>query len=330
MKKYNIAVIGATGSVGGQLISILAERAFPVNNIYALASANSIGKKVSFGDEKILNVEDTRSFDFKKADIVFCCAGEDISKEFVEKAALAGCIVIDKSSLFRLDTSVPLIVPEVNGHILKQASKNIIANPNCCTIPLAVVLAPLHAAAKIKRIVVSTYQSVSGAGKDGMDELYNQTKNKYMNGETKHNIFPAQIAFNIIPQIGDIDDEGNADEEMKISLEIQKILGANIGVSVTAVRVPVFIGHSMSVNIEFDKPITVSEIEEILAEYPEISSTDNLITPTNVAGEDLVFVSRIRKDDSILNGINLWISTDNLRKGAALNAVQIAENIANS
>ena len=330
MKKYNIAIVGATGAVGMQVMSILAERDFPYGNVYALASANSVGKKVSFGEDKVISTEDLRSFDFGKVDIVFSCAGSDVSRQFVENATAKGAVVIDKTSLFRLDEDVPLIVPEVNPHQIKNFSKRkIISNPNCCTIPIVVALAPLHNAAKIKRIVASTYQSVSGAGKDGMDELYNQTKAKYMQGETAPNVFEKQIAFNIIPKIGDLDEDGNSDEEQKIVSEIQKILGNEIKISVTSVRVPVFIGHSIALNVEFHDKIDAKEAYELLEESDGLVVLDknSTNTPIDVAGDDFVYVSRIRNDNSAANTINLWVATDNLRKGAALNSVQIAEEL---
>lgn len=327
-KKYNIAVVGATGAVGEKVLSILAEREFPINNIYVLASSSSFGKEVSFGEDKILKVEDLKRFDFSNADIVFSCAGSEISEDFVKDATAKGAIVIDKTSLYRLDKDVPLIVPEVNGHEIKNfKARNIISNPNCCTIPIVAALAPLHNAAKIKRIVASTYQSVSGAGKNGMDELYSQTKSKYMQSETSPKTFQKQIAFNIIPQIGDLNEEGDSDEEQKIIGEIQKILGKDIGVSVTSVRVPIFIGHSIALNVEFHNKMDAEEAYELLEESEELVVTKNITTPVEIVGEDYIHVSRIRDDHSTPNAINLWVSTDNLRKGAALNAVQIAEEL---
>lgn len=323
-------MVGATGAVGMQVLSILAERKFLCGNVHALASSTSIGKKVSFGEDKVIAVEDLRNFDFSKVDIVFSCASNDVSRQFVENAAAKGAVIIDKTSLFRLDDDIPLIVPEVNPHQIKNFSKrNIISNPNCCTIPIVAALAPLHNAAKIKRIVASTYQSVSGAGNGGMDELYNQTKAKYMHGELTPQIFEKQIAFNIIPRIGDLDNDGNSDEEQKIASEIQKILGNEIKISVTCVRVPVFIGHSIALNVEFYDKIDAKEAEELLEESDGIVTLDKngTNTPIEVAGEDFIYVSRIRDDYSVANAINLWISTDNLRKGAALNSVQIAEEL---
>jgi aspartate-semialdehyde dehydrogenase len=334
-KKFNIAVVGATGNVGRKVISILAEREFPVDNLYALASNASKGKKISFGEDAVLTVESLDNFDFKKANIVFSCVSSDIVKTFYKKAIAAGCSIIDKSSLFRMDEDVPLIVPEVNEHLLINNANNnrIVASPNCCVIPLVTVLSPLHSAAKIKRIVVSTYQSVSGAGKEFMDELYNQTKSSFMPDKSAPAKFEKQIAFNIIPKIDKFLEDGSTGEEQKIIEETKKILGANIGVSATCVRVPVFIGHSLSVNVEFEGKLSQSEAIEILEESEGIAvvSDDSelkYITPVEAAGEDLVYVSRIREDKSRPNCLNLWIVSDNLRKGAATNAVQIAELIA--
>jgi aspartate-semialdehyde dehydrogenase len=330
MKKYNIAVVGATGNVGRTTIKVLEERNFPVNNIYLLASQKSLGKKISFGDKTELSVLDLEQFDFNNVDIVFMCAGSSISKKYHEKIIQSGSIIIDKSSYLRMREDIPLIVPEVNSHLLRNLSKPIIiCNPNCCVIPMVVALKPLDNAVKIKRIVASTYQSVSGAGKGAMDELYAQTKAKYsfQNVENKH--FDKQIAFNIIPKIGDFNEEGNSDEEIKISQEFSKIMERKIKMSVTCVRVPVFVGHSISLNVEFEGKITRDEAEELLEEHENIGliRDNNIITPIDVVGDDMVYVSRIREDNSQDNTLNIWVSSDNLLKGAALNSVQIVENL---
>lgn len=331
-KNYNIAVVGATGSVGRETLKILAEQAFPVNNIYAAGSSSSIGRELSFG-EKVIAVSALESLDFSQVDLAFFCAGSKISQEYAPKAADCRCIVIDKSSFFRLDPDVPLIVPEANIVSLKHyQTRNIIASPNCCTIPLAVILKPLDNAAKIKRIIISTYQAASGAGKDGMDELYNQTKGKYAFTNIKNSVFPKQIAFNLFPHIGDFDQDGTTGEEAKIALELQKIIGPHIKSSVTCVRVPVFVSHSMSVNVEFSQKMTAQEAEEILSDADGaivfcLDNQEKYATPVEVVGEDSVYVSRIRDDVSQDNTINLWITCDNLRKGAALNAVQIAQEL---
>lgn len=331
-KQYNIAVIGASGNVGRETLEILFERNFPINNIHAIASSESNGKEVSFGDCTI-KISDIDSVDFSKIDIAFFSAGSEISKKYVPKVAEQGCIIIDKSSFFRLDSDVPLIVLEANLASLKDYTiKNIIANPNCCTAPIATVLKPLDNAVKIKRMVISTYQSTSGAGKRGMDELYEQTKAKYVFKDIEPKVFPQQIAFNLFPHIGDFNKDGSTSEESKISLELEKIIGSHAKFSVTCVRVPVFVGHSISVNVEFSGEIDTKEIEEILKESDSIVVNSHLdktqyVSPIDVVGKDLVYVSRIRNDHSQKNTINLWITVDNLRKGAALNAVQIAEEL---
>ncbi|XVN41701.1 MAG: aspartate-semialdehyde dehydrogenase [Rickettsia endosymbiont of Argas persicus] len=331
-QKYNIAVIGATGNVGRETLNILAERNFPINKIYAIASNNSIGKKVSFGEQN-LQISSLNDLDFENIDIAFFSAGSDISKEFIPIAIAKNCIVIDKSSFFRLEPEIPLVVPEANLSTLKYYTyKNIISNPNCIAIPLAVVLKPLDNEIRIKRVVISTYQSVSGAGKAGMDELYDQTKSKYIFEEKAPNIFPKQIAFNIFPHNSDLNQDGYSSEESKIALELQKIIGDHLKVSVTSVRVPVFVGHAISANIEFEDKIDAREVEEILEDADgiiTISKTKDAAytSPVEVVGEDAVYVSRIRNDRSKENTINLWITCDNLRKGAALNSVQIAEEL---
>lgn len=346
MKKYNIAIIGATGNVGHETLNILAERKFPVDKLYAIASSDSLGKEVSFG-EQVLKISNIENLNLKEVDIAFFSAGSDISKRYIPEAVNSGCIVIDKSSFFRLDSNVPLIVPEanlqeLNSYVLRKKSLlsattgnnqgYIVANPNCCTIPLVVVLKPLDNAATIKRIIISTYQSTSGAGRAGMDELYKQTKAKYVFEDLPPMVFPKQIAFNIFPQIGGFNEDGTTAEESKIALELEKIIGLHVKASVTCVRVPVFVGHCMSVNIEFEKTIDAEEAREILGEADGITILSHLnekkyATPIDVIGEDFVYVSRIRDDKSLPNSINLWIAADNLRKGAALNAVQIAEEL---
>jgi aspartate-semialdehyde dehydrogenase len=332
MKKYNVVVIGATGNVGREVLNSLSQRNFPINKILAVASPESVGKSVSFGDDTI-KIHQITDLDFANLDFAFFCAGSKISKQYAKIASSKGCTVIDKSSFFRLDDDVPLIVPEANISALKNFKLGgIIANPNCCTIPLAVALKPLDNAAKIKRIVISTYQSVSGAGKDAMDELYRQTKSKFVFENLPPQVFPTQIAFNLFPHIGDFQEDGSTDEESKIENELKKIINNSIKVSVTCVRVPVFVSHSMSVNVEFENSMEAKEAEEILSELDGIItySCDNEIqyaTPVDVVEDDNVYVSRIRNDRSCPNTINMWITTDNLRKGAALNAVQIAEEL---
>ena len=330
MKKYNIAIIGATGNVGREILNGLEERNFPVNKIIAFASNESIGKSVNFKNETIkVDLLDHKT-DFRDIDFAFFCAGSGVAQEYAEKALKQGAVVIDKSSFFRMADDVPLVVPEVNPFTLNDLKEKLISNPNCCVIPLAVALKPLDSAAKIKRLVISTYQSVSGAGKQAMDELYTQTKSKFIFGETKISSLPKQIAFNLFPQVGDFLENGDSDEEDKISAELKKILGNHISSSVTCVRVPVFVSHSISVNVEFENNITAHEAEEILLEESGIilnrqQNKEPYTTPVDVTGHNEVFVSRVRDDKSRNNAINLWICCDNLRKGAALNAIQIAE-----
>ncbi|OZG31315.1 aspartate-semialdehyde dehydrogenase [Rickettsia endosymbiont of Culicoides newsteadi] len=331
-KKYNIAVVGATGNVGRETLEILFERSLPINNIYAIASSESNGKEVSFGDGTI-KISDIDSVDFSKIDIAFFSAGSEISKKYIPMVTKQGCVVIDKSSFFRLDPDVPLIVPEANLASLKDYTiKNIIANPNCCTVPIATALKPLDNAVKIKRLVISTYQSASGAGKKGMEELYEQTKAKYVFKDIEPKVFPHQIAFNLFPHIGSFNKDGSTSEESKIALELEKIIGTHAKASVTCVRVPVFVGHAISVNVEFSGAINAEEVKEILKESDSIEVNCHLdpiqyVTPKDVVGTDMVYVSRIRQDHSQKNTINLWITADNLRKGAALNAVHIAEEL---
>lgn len=332
MNKYNVAVVGATGVVGRMVLEYLAERDFPVGSIEAYASENSVGKQVSFGFKDTLKLYQLDKLNFKNIDFAFLCAGSKISKELVAKAKETDCIIIDKASIFRLKKGVPLIVPEVNIADLKDFNSGLITSPNCVVIPLATTLKPLDNAAKIKRAVISTYQSVSGAGNKAMDELYDQTKAKFAFGNLEPKVFPEQIAFNLIPQVGEFLDNGSTDEEYKIAAELGKILGEHIAVSVTCVRVPVFVSHSMSVNVEFENYIDAAEAFEILAEADGILVNNNesdirYTTPVAATEHDDVFVSRIRNDSTQKNTLNLWICTDNLRKGAALNAVQIAEEL---
>lgn len=324
MQKYNIAVVGATGAVGREMLTLLAERQFPYEQVYAVASRRSIGKEVSLGEDDILKVESLESFDFSKVDIALFSAGSQISKAFGPQATAKGCFVIDNSSAFRMEQNIPLIVPEVNLGNLEQ--HKLIANPNCVVIPLTMALKPLLSLSPIKRVVVSTYQSVSGAGKKAMDELFNQTRAMMMYNQSENKVFPKQIAFNIQPKIGSFLDNGNTDEEQKIIEETNKILGTNIAISSTCVRVPVFVGHSISANIEFENKIELNEAIEILSQSEgiEVNNTD-FLTPTEIVREDQVAICRIRRDYSVANGINMWIMGDNLRKGAALNAIQIAE-----
>ncbi|MDB2414526.1 aspartate-semialdehyde dehydrogenase [Rickettsiales bacterium] len=330
---YKIAVVGATGNVGREMLSILAERNFPVREVVALASERSKGKEVSFGDEDILKTQVLDNYDFSDTDIALFSPGGAISAKYAPIAAKAGCIVIDNTSHFRMDDDVPLIVPEVNPEAIAGYTKrNIIANPNCSTIQMLVALKPLHDVAKIKRIVVSTYQSVSGGGKSAMDELFNQTKAIFENKKIPPQNFTRQISFNVIPQIDVFLDDGSTKEETKMVNETKKILDPSIEVSATCVRVPVFTGHAESVNIEFESEISVEEARDILRDAPGVSVIDNpasgdYITPVECAREDDVFVSRIRKDPTVEFGLNMWVVSDNLRKGAALNTVQIAEEL---
>jgi aspartate-semialdehyde dehydrogenase len=327
---YKVAIVGATGNVGREMLNILEELEFPVDEMHAVASRKSRGVEVAWGDRTI-KCQDIDGFDFSKMDLVLMSAGGDVSREWSEKIGKAGPIVIDNSSAFRKDPDVPLIVPEVNPDDIKLATKkNIIANPNCSTAQLVVALKPLHDAAKITRAVVSTYQSVSGAGKEGMDELWNQTKAIYGLGDATPKKFPKQIAFNVIPYIGSFRDDGYTDEEAKMWDETHRMLDPDIRLTVTCVRVPVFVGHSEAVTLEFDRPISPDEARAILREAPGVmvidkQEHDGYITPVDAAGEHAVYVSRIRKDHTVENGLSLWIVSDNLRKGAALNAVQIAQ-----
>lgn len=326
-----VSILGATGNVGREFLSIIEERKFPVEELFLLASHKSEGKKILFGKKEI-KVLDLNKFDFKKCELVFSSAGSKVASEFGPKAANSGCFVIDNSSYFRMDPDVPLVVPEVNSQDLKIIKKKIIANPNCSTIQMVMVLKPLHDLFKIKRVVVSTYQSTSGAGRQQMDELFEQTKDIFANNQIKKKFFTKQIAFNVIPHIDNFLDDGQTKEEWKMQVETQKILDKKIQVSATCVRVPVFIGHGESVNIEFEKEISEDKLREVLKKSPGVSLIDyrqdeGYVTPEECAGEDKVFVSRIRKDNTLKNAISLWIVADNLRKGAALNAIQIGEEL---
>jgi len=330
---YRIAVVGATGNVGREVLNVLEQRQFPIHSIHALASDKSRGSEVSFGEKRILKIESLKEFEFEGIDFAFFCAGSKVSKAYAEKAANQGAIVIDKTSLFRLEPGIPLIVPEVNLSKLSLYPKhNIIANPNCVAIPLVMALKPLNDVARIKRVVMSTYQSTSGAGKTAMDELYNQTRAIFVNDPITPEVFPKLIAFNVIPQIGDFEADDSTSEESKVAMEVRKILDPSIKLVVTCVRVPVFIGHSMAVNIEFEDHITPARARKALEKMPGVSVIDRAgsgvyITPTEIVGEDFVAVSRIRQDTTVPHGLSLWIVSDNLRKGAALNAVQIAEHV---
>ncbi|MGH6741582.1 MAG: aspartate-semialdehyde dehydrogenase [Bradyrhizobium sp.] len=328
---YRVAVVGATGNVGREMLNVLAERQFPADEVYAIASRRSLGTEVSFG-EKTLKCQDLEQFDFARADFCLMSAGSAVSKEWSPKIGAKGCIVIDNSSAWRYDRDVPLVVPEVNADaVAGYRKKNIIANPNCSTAQLVVALKPLHDRARITRVVVSTYQSVSGAGKDAMDELWSRTKAKYVPGdESDPRKFPKEIAFNCIPQVDVFMEDGYTREEWKMVAETKKILDPKIKVTATCVRVPVFVSHAESVNIEFERPISADEARSILREAPGCLVIDKrepggYITPMEAAGEDAVYISRIREDATTENGLVLWIVSDNLRKGAALNAVQIAE-----
>ncbi|VAX03161.1 Aspartate-semialdehyde dehydrogenase [hydrothermal vent metagenome] len=331
---YKVAVIGATGNVGREILNILAERAFPASEVVALASRRSLGQEVTFGD-KVLKTKCLDDYDFTGTDIALMSAGGDISKKWSEKIGAQGCVVIDNSSYFRMDPKVPLIVPEVNAHaVAGYTKKNIIANPNCSTAQMMVVLKPLHDYAKITRVVVSTYQSVSGSGKAAMDELWHQTRAIFVNDPVQSEIYPKQIAFNVIPHIDVFMDSGDTKEEWKMVAETAKILDPDIKVTATCVRVPVFLGHSESINIEFEKPIDEKKIFKILREAPGIMVYDKredggYITPIECVGEFATYISRIRRDVTVKNGLNLWCVSDNLLKGAALNAIQIAETLCN-
>jgi len=327
---YRVAVVGATGAVGREMLTTLEELNFPIKEIYAIASRKSLGVEVSFG-ERTLKCEDIEQFDFSKVDIVLMSAGGDVSKAWSEKIGAQGPIVIDNSSAWRMDPDVPLIVPEVNPEAVWDArKKNIIANPNCSTIQMVVALKPLHEAARIKRVVVSTYQATAGAGKAGMDELWDQTKGVFVNNEVAPKKFTKEIAFNVIPHIDVFMEDGQTKEEWKMKVETKKILDESIEVFATCVRVPVFVGHSESLNVEFETPLDENVARELLRDAPGITVVDKrenggYVTPKECVGEFTTFVSRLRNDPSVPNGLAFWCVSDNLRKGAALNAVQIAQ-----
>ena len=331
---YKIAIVGATGNVGREVLEILDERGFPASEVVALASRRSQGTEVSFGD-KTLKVQALENYDFAGTDIAIMSAGGDVSKEWAPKIAAQGCVVIDNSSAWRYDPQVPLIVPEVNADaIVGFTKKNIIANPNCSTAQLVVALKPLHDKAKIKRVVVATYQSVSGAGKEAADELFNQTRAVFVNDPVETVKFTKRIAFNVIPHIDVFMEDGTTKEEWKMMVETKKILDPKIKLTATCVRVPVFVGHAEAVNIEFENEITADEARDILREAPGCLVVDKhedggYVTPHECAGEDATYISRIREDSTLDNGLNIWIVSDNLRKGAALNTVQIAELLVN-
>ena len=329
-----IAVVGATGNVGQELLTILAERAFPADEVFAIASRRSLGREVSYGD-RTLKCHDLEQFDFSHADICLMSAGGAVSKEWAPKIAAAGCIVIDNSSAWRVDPDVPLVVPEVNADaVMGYKAKNIIANPNCSTAQLVVALKPLQDAVGLKRVVVATYQSASGAGKAAMDELWNQTKGVFVNQAPEPTEFSKQIAFNVIPQIDVFMEDGFTKEEWKMSVETSKIMGTDIPLVATCVRVPVFVGHSEAVHVELNGKLSANEARKILRESPGIMLIDNpeedgFVTPIDCVGDWATFISRVRQDPTVENGLAFWCVSDNLRKGAALNAVQIAEELLN-
>jgi aspartate-semialdehyde dehydrogenase len=329
---YRMVVVGATGNVGREMLNILAEREFPVDEVAAVASPRSTGDVIDFGDSgRELKVSNIDHFDFAGWDMALFAAGSEVSKLHAPRAAAAGCTVIDNSSFYRMDPDVPLIVPEVNAHAIDgYRRKNIIANPNCSTAQMVVALKPLHDAAGIRRVVVSTYQSVSGAGKAGMDELFEQSRNIFVGDPNAPSHFTKQIAFNVIPHIDAFLDDGSTKEEWKMVVETKKILDPKIKVTATCVRVPVFVGHSESINIEFEREISAEEAQNILREAPGVMLVDKredggYVTPVEAVGEYATYISRVREDSTVENGLNLWCVSDNLRKGAALNAVQIAE-----
>ena len=330
---YRVAVVGGTGNVGREMLQILAEHEFPAREVVPVASARSAGMEVSYGDDDVLKVRDLDKFDFKGFDIALFSPGSKVSAVHAPRAASAGCIVIDNTSQFRMDPDIPLVVPEVNPDaIARYKKRNIIANPNCSTIQMVVALKPLHDVARIKRVVVATYQSVSGAGKEAMDELFNQTRAIYMNAPIERTRFTKQIAFNCIPHIDVFMPDGATKEEWKMAVETRKILDPNIAVSATCVRVPVFIGHAEAVNVEFENPIDETMALAALRRAPGVSVIDHradegYVTQIECAGEDMVYVSRLRADPTAPNCLSFWVVADNLRKGAALNAVQIAEHL---
>ena len=328
---YRVAVVGATGAVGREILKTLAERAFPVDSVVALASGRSAGQEISFGEKTVLKVQALEKFDFRGTDLGLFSPGAAVSAIHAPRAAAAGCVVIDNTSQFRMEPDVPLVVPEVNPHHLKYfVKRNIIANPNCSTIQMVVALKPLHDMARVRRVVVATYQSVSGAGKEGMDELFNQTRAIFVNDPMTPEQFPKPIAFNCIPHIDRFMDDGSTKEEWKMAAETRKILDPDIAVIATCVRVPVFIGHAEAIHVEFERAIDEDAARDALRDAPGVQLIDKhedggYITPLDCAGEDAVYVSRLRRDPTVPFGLAFWCVSDNLRKGAALNAVQIAE-----
>jgi aspartate-semialdehyde dehydrogenase len=331
---YRVAVVGATGAVGRELLKTLEERNFPVSEVIALASGRSAGSEISFGEDQVLKVQSLDRFDFKGVDLGLFSPGAKISAIHAPRAAAAGCMVVDNTSRFRMEPDVPLVVPEVNPQALSRATKRrIVANPNCSTIQMVVALKPLHDLARVRRVVVSTYQSVSGAGKEAMDELWSQTRGIFVNEMAPSEQFTKQIAFNVIPHIDDFMEDGATKEEWKMAVETRKILDPDIQVIATCVRVPVFIGHAEAVHVEFESPIDEAAAREALRDAPGVVVLDKredggYVTPADSAGEDAVYVSRLRRDPTVPNGLAFWCVSDNLRKGAALNAVQIAEALA--
>jgi aspartate-semialdehyde dehydrogenase len=331
---YKVAVVGATGNVGREMLNILAEREFPADEVFAIASRRSMGVEVSYGDHR-LKCRDLEQFDFRGIDFALMSAGSAVSKDWSPRIGAQGCVVIDNSSCWRYDADVPLVVPEVNADAVAGfTKKNIVANPNCSTAQLVVVLKPLHDRAKIKRVVVATYQSVSGAGKEAIDELWDQTKGIFVTDPPEPKKFTKQIAFNVIPHIDVFLDDGSTKEEWKMSAETKKILDPEVKLTATCVRVPVFVGHSEAVNVEFEEPISAEEARKLLREAPGVLVVDKrepggYVTPIECVGDYATFVSRIREDQTIDNGLSFWVVSDNLRKGAALNTVQIAETIIN-
>jgi len=328
---FRLAVIGATGNVGREMIQSLAERQFPADDVVALASNRSIGQEVSYGEDHILKVLDADTFNFRGTDIVLCASDAQIAAVMAPRAAKAGAVVIDNSSQFRMEPDVPLVVPEVNPKALAgYAKRNLVASPDCTTVQMVMALKPLHDIAKVKRVVVSTYQSVSGAGREAMDELFTQTRGIFVNDAIKKERFTKQIAFNVIPHIDAFMPDGSTREEWKLAAEARKILDGDIAVTATCVRVPVFIGYAAALTIEFERAIDVEDARAALKRFPGMTVIDRrldegYVTPVEVAGEDQVYVSRIRRDPTVKHGLSLWVVADNLRKGAALNAVQIAE-----
>ncbi len=327
---YRVAVVGATGAVGREILKTLAERDFPVSDIAALASGRSVGQDVSFGEKRVLKIKALDSFDFTGWDIGLFSPGAAVSAIHAPRAAAAGCIVIDNTSQFRMEPDVPLVVPEVNPDALSRIRRGIIANPNCSTIQMVVALKPLHDRFRVRRVVVATYQSVSGAGKDGMDELWTQSRGTFVGDAPTAQEFTKVIAFNVIPHIDRFMDDGSTKEEWKMAVETRKILDPDIKVHATCVRVPVFVGHGEAVNVEFELPVTPAEARAVLRSAPGVQVVDTrddggYATPLDCAGDDDVLVSRVRRDPTVPNGLSFWCVADNLRKGAALNAVQIAE-----